>query len=130
MSDNRWLEEKAITLGVVSAHIHDLGHTAKPINSRDMCHDMNGQRDGLANAAMRQTYVRGKNAVREARERLLSRVRVNRAQATEMTGVQGLEEVECFGAAHFANENAIRAMTQRRTQEIVRRMIVVMVLSL
>ena len=103
---------------VVPAHIDDLCHLAEPIDTRDVSDDVNGERDSLADAAMRKADVRGQHAVRQASERLLGGVRVNRAQAPEMTGVQRLEEVERFGAAHLAHQDAIRAVTQRGAQEV------------
>src|SRR5688572_31165698 len=80
--------------------------------------DVNGERDSLADAVVRQPDICRQYAVRQASERLLGRVRVNRTQAPEMTGVQRLEEVERFGAADFPHENAIRAVTQRGAEEV------------
>ena len=67
---------------------------------------------------MRKADVRRQHAVRQTSECLLGGVRVNRAQAPEMAGVQRLEKVERFGAAHLAHENAIRAVTQRGAQQV------------
>jgi hypothetical protein len=41
---------------------------------------------------------------------LLGGVRVNRAEASEMTGVERLQKVERFRPANLADEDAIRAV--------------------
>ena len=62
--------------------------------------------------------VRRQHAVRQARERLLGGVRVNRAQAAEMAGVQRLQQVERLGAAHLADQDAIGPMTERGAEQV------------
>src|SRR5687768_9518103 len=54
----------------------------------------------------------------QSRERLLGRVRMDRAETTEMARVQCLEKIECLGAAHFTHEDAIRTMTKGGPEEI------------
>ena len=62
--------------------------------------------------------IRRQHAVREARERLLGGVRVNRAQAAEVACVERLQEVERFCPTHLSNEDAIRAMAERRAEQV------------
>ena len=81
----------------------------RPVDARDVHDQVDGEGDRLARAAMRQADIRRQHAVREARQRLLGGVRVNRAQAAEMAGVERLQQVERFCAAHLADEDAIRA---------------------
>ena len=67
---------------------------------------------------MRQTDIGRQNAMCQARECLLRRVRVNGAQAAEMARVQRLQQIESFGAADLADENAIRPVPQCRAKQI------------
>ena len=59
---------------------------------------MDGQGDGFADAAMGQAHVGGQDAMRQARQRLLGGIRVNRAEASEMARVERLEQIERLGA--------------------------------
>ena len=43
---------------------------------------------------------------------------VDRADAAGMAGAPGLQEIERFGAAHFADRDAVRAQTQGGADEI------------
>jgi hypothetical protein len=43
---------------------------------------------------------------------------MQRGDPARMAGVPGLQEIERFGAAHFAHDDAIRAQTHRRANEI------------
>jgi hypothetical protein len=79
---------------------------------------MDGKRNRLARAAMGQADIRCQHAMREARERLLGRVRVNRAQAAEVACIERLQEVERFCPTHLSNEDAIRAMAERRAEQV------------
>ena len=88
------------------------------VDARDVHDQMDRERDGLARAAMGQPDIGRQHAVREARERLLGGVRVDRAQAAEVAGVERLQEVERFRPAHLADEDAIRAMAQRGAQQV------------
>lgn len=54
----------------------------------------------------------------EAGKRLLGRIRVNGAQSALMPGVQRLQEIERFGTSHLANQNPVRSMSQRGSQEV------------
>src|SRR5947207_459485 len=49
-----------------------------------MNHEMDGERDCFPGAAVRETDVRGQDAVGESREGLRGVVRVNRRQASEL----------------------------------------------
>src|SRR5207237_942755 len=84
-------------------------------NVRDQ---VDGKRDCFARAGVRQPDVSGQDAVRKPRERLLGGVRVDGAEAAEMTCVERLEQVEGFGAADLPDEDAVRAVAQRRAQQI------------
>src|SRR5437870_4935378 len=54
----------------------------------------------------------------QARQRLLGRVRVDRTQAAQMTGIEGLKQIERFRPPNLADDDAIGPMSQRRPQEI------------
>src|ERR1700752_516804 len=79
---------------------------------------MNGQRDGLARAEMRQTDVCSQDTMRKPRQRLLGVVRVNCSHAPEMARVQRLQEVERLRTADLPNEDPVGAMAERRADEI------------
>lgn len=49
---------------------------------------------------------------------LLGGVRVNRAQAAEVTRIQRLKEVEGLGTAYFPEQDAIGSMPQRCPEQI------------
>ena len=76
------------------------------------------KRDGLADAAMRQPHIGGQDTMRQAGERLLGGVRVDGAQAAEMTGVERLQQVERFRATHLANQDAIRPVAKRGAEQV------------
>ena len=67
---------------------------------------------------MRQPDIGGQDTVGQPRERLLGGVRVDRAQAAQVPGVERLEQIEGFGATHFAHQDAIRTMSQCSAQEV------------
>jgi hypothetical protein len=77
-------------LAVVSADGDHLGHSTASSHARDVHNQVDRECNRLARAAMGQAHIRCQHAVREARERLLGRVRVNRAQATEVACVERL----------------------------------------
>ena len=58
------------------------------------------------------------DAMRQPHQRLVGGVRVNRAEAAEVARVQGLQQIECLGAAHLADEDAIGPMPERRPQQV------------
>src|SRR4051812_12125846 len=56
--------------------------------------------------------------MRQARQRLVGGIRMDGAEASEVTGVEGLQEVEGLTAAHLADDDAIGPMPQRGTEQI------------
>ena len=111
-------KEEPIALNVVTAHCRDLCHATVSANSPDVHDKVNRQSDGFSDAPVRQTHVRGQHTVRQTREGLLRGVRVDRAEAAEMPGVQRLQQVERFRATDLANQDAIGSMPQRRTKQV------------
>ena len=81
-------------------------------DARDVDDEMNRERNRLTGAPVRKTNIGRQDTVRQARERLLRGVRVDGAQAAEMAGVERLQQIERFGAAHLADQDAIRPVTQ------------------
>src|SRR5262245_62156762 len=67
---------------------------------------------------MRKPHICSEHTVRQAGERLLGGIRVNGAQAAEMTGVERLQKIEGFRPANLANQNAIRSVPQGRAEQI------------
>ena len=95
-----------------------LGHGAASTDAGDVRTTVDGQRDRLTRAPMRQADVGGQDAMRQPRQCLLGGVRVNRAQAAEMAGVQRLQQVERFRAAHLADQDPIRPVPQRGPEQV------------
>jgi hypothetical protein len=71
-----------------------------------------------ADAAVWQTDVRGQHAMGEPRQRLLSRVRVDRAEASEVAGIERLQQVERLGTTHLSDEDSIGPVTEGRPQQV------------
>ena len=69
--------------------------------------DLNRQGNGLARASMRQSYIGGEHTMRQAGQCLFGGVRMNRAHAAEMTGIERLKQVECFGSSYLSNEDPV-----------------------
>jgi hypothetical protein len=111
-------EEEPIALCVVPAYRRDFGDTPMPADARDVYDKVNGQSNGLARAAVRQSDVGGQNTVRQAGEGLLRGVRVDGAEAAQVTGVQRLQKVECLQAPDLANENAIGPVSEGRAEQV------------
>src|SRR5690242_20348760 len=78
---------------------------------------MNRQRNRLANAVMRQPGVGRQYAMSQPHKGLIRRVRVDCAQAAQMSGVEGLQQIKRFGAAYLSDKNPIRPMSQRGSDQ-------------
>src|SRR5215216_4389727 len=79
---------------------------------------MDCQRNGFPRAPMRQSDVSGQHTMREPRKRLFGVVRVDRRHASKMTGVEGLQEVECLRTANLPDKNPVWTMPERRPHQI------------
>ena len=79
---------------------------------------MNRQRDRLADASVRKTDICCEHAVCQPRERLVRGICVDGAQAPHVPCIERLQQVERFRAAYFAHENSIRAMSERRPEQV------------
>src|SRR5919108_177247 len=66
---------------------------------------MNGFCDGFTNATEWQTNVRGQHAMSEPSKRLLCGIRMDCAQAAEMSCVQRLQKIERFRASDLTDQN-------------------------
>ena len=82
------------------------------LHSRHVHDDVYGERDGFANAVVGESNVRGEHAMCHSRECLFGLVRVNGAEAPEVPRIEGLQQVERFGAAHFADDDAVGPVTE------------------
>src|SRR5262245_153345 len=74
--------------------------------------------NGLPDAVVRQAGIRGQDAMREARQRLVRGVRVDGRQAALMSGVEGLQEIKCFGTANLTDKNAVGSVAERRLDQV------------
>src|SRR5690349_19215694 len=111
-------KQEPIGLNVVPAHSRDLCDVAMSSNAPDVHDEVNRKSDGFADTPMWQPDVRCQYAVGQACQGLFCGVRVDRAETAEMSGVQRLQQVERFGAAHLADEDAIRPMPQGCTKQV------------
>src|SRR5215204_789354 len=59
-----------------------------------------------------------RNGFPRAPMRLFGVVRVNRRHASKMTGVEGLQEVECLRTANLPDKNPVWTMPERRPHQI------------
>ena len=82
----------------------------------DVDDQVDGQGDRFASAVVREPDVGRQNAVRQSRQRLLGGVRVDGAERALVAGVERLQQVERLCAAHFANQDPIGPVPQRRPQ--------------
>ena len=116
--DEARLEQEPISVSIVPAHAHDLGDSAVAIDASDVHDHVNRERDRFASASMREADIRGQDAMREARECLLGRVRMDCAHAPEMARVEGLKKIECLRPADLADENAVGPMPKGGAQQV------------
>src|SRR5919108_4985792 len=79
---------------------------------------MNGFCDGFTNATEWQTNVRGQHAMSEPSKRLLCGIRMDCAQAAEMSCVQRLQKIERFRAPDLTDQNSIRTVSKRRAHQV------------
>ena len=103
---------------VVAADPNELRDHASAALASDVRHQVDREGDRLARAGVRQSDVGGQDAVREARQGLLSRVRMDGAHTAEMSGVERLQQVKGFRAAYLAHEDAVGPMAQRRAEQV------------
>src|SRR5581483_5649670 len=85
-----WFEQEAIALCVIPAYRRDLGDSPMSADSCDVYDEVDGQSDGLAGAAVRQSHIGGQDTVRKAGKCLLCGVRVDSTEAAQVSGVQRL----------------------------------------
>src|SRR5262245_39190415 len=111
-------KQEPIGLNVVPAHSSDLCDAAVSSNAPDVHDEVNRKTVCFGYTRMRTPDVRCQYAVGQACQGLFCGVRVDRAETAEVSGVQRLQQVERFGAAYFADEDAIRPMPQGRTKQV------------
>jgi hypothetical protein len=74
--------------------------------------DVDRRHDHIADRARRQVEPAHGDHALDARQRLAGAVGVERSHRPVMAGVHGLQEVECLGAAHLADDDALGAHAQ------------------
>src|SRR2546428_7318314 len=112
------LHLETVRFRVVSAHQQQLGDLALSCFSRDVSHQIDRQRDRLADACMWEPRRPGDYAVRQSCERLLGGIAMDSCHAAEVARVECLQQIECFGATYFTDDDAIRTVPQSRTEEV------------
>src|SRR4051794_38537258 len=106
------VDDEPIVLRIVNPYADNFSNYPSTVQTRQVNDQMDGQRDGLSGAPMRQADVRGQDAVREPRQGLLGGVRVDRRQTAEMPGVQRLQQVERFRASHLSDQYPVGTMPE------------------
>src|SRR3954471_7569804 len=99
------LEDEAVGWSIEASNGQKLCNAAPAVDACNVNDHVDGQCDRFADASMRQTDIRGQHAMREPRQGLVGGVRVDRAEASEVAGVEGLQEVEGLGAADLADDD-------------------------
>src|SRR3954447_15434687 len=112
------LEDEAVGWSIEASNGQKLVNAAPAVDACNVNDHVDGQGDGFAYASMRQPDVRGQHAMREPRQGLVGGIRMDRTEASEVTGVEGLQEVEGFGAAHLADDDAIGAVPQGCAEQV------------
>ena len=79
---------------------------------------LESRRNRLPRAPVRQADIGGQDTVCEARECLLRGVRMDGAQAAEMTRVERLQQVEGLGATDLTDEDAIGPVRSAARKQI------------
>src|SRR5882762_2874891 len=109
---------EAIGARIVPAHFDHARDATVALRPGEVDDEMNGEGDGLADTAMGKPDVGGQDTVRQARQRLLCGIRVNRAETSQMPRVERLEQIKRLGATDLSHEDAIRPVTKRRADQI------------
>ena len=111
----------AVALRVVVPDVNEFLHDAPALSSGQVQHEIDRVGNLVAHGLIRQLDGALNDARRQASQRLFRRVRVNRGQRPGVAGVQRLQQVERFPAAHLANNDPVRPMSQRRAKQLANR---------
>src|SRR5437868_5095854 len=79
------LENEAVGWSIEASNGQKLGNAAPAVDACNVNDHVDGQCDRFADASMRQPDIRSQHAMRELRQGLVGGVRVNRAEASEVT---------------------------------------------
>src|SRR5581483_11041708 len=101
------LEDEPIGRSIEAPNGQELRHAAASVDACNVHDQVDRQSDGFADASVRQSDVRREDAMRHSRQCLVGGVCVDRAQASKVTGIEGLQEVECLSPAYLADDDAI-----------------------
>src|SRR5271166_2162373 len=105
-----------------AGHLADVLHPADAVaHALDVYDQVERARDVHSDRPQRQVEISHYHHVFQAVERVARRVGVNRRHRAVMPGVHRLEHVECLGAPHLADDNAVRPHAQRITDELALR---------
>ena len=99
-------------------HSDDFGDPPTSAVTRHVHHEVHRQRDGLANALVGKAHVGRQDAVGQARQCLFGGVRVDGGQTAQVAGVERLQQVERFAAAHLTHQDPIGPVPQGGAHEI------------
>ena len=109
----------------VALHAVDLleaDHATAPVLvARDLDHDVDGRGHLRAERAHREGDAGHRDHGLDPAQRVARRVGVDRGERAVVAGVHGLQHVERLGAAHLADDDAIRPHAQRVAHEVALR---------
>src|SRR5579872_3317169 len=116
------VEEKVLRDDDVSFHAHHFGdvrNAARAVaQARSLDDHVDGGDDHLADGAGRQGVAAHCDHGFDAAHRLARRVGVQRAHRSVMAGIHRLQQIERFGSAHFADDDALGPHAQAVLDEI------------
>jgi hypothetical protein len=109
---------EAIGRRFIPAHRHHTGHSAITVHAREVDHLVDREGDRFAHAVARQFDIRGQHAVRHADQRLVWGIRMDRAETSQVAGVERLQQIERFGSPDFTDEDPIGPMAERGPEQV------------
>ena len=90
------IQAEAIRCTVVAPNSQHAGHATVTIDAREVHYEMNRKGDRLADAVVGEADIGRQHAVREANQCLFRRIRVDRAETSQMARVERLQQIKCL----------------------------------
>src|SRR5690242_10151238 len=105
-----------VGIGVVSVDEENFGNVSASRSALEMDNDIERIGDVGFNRAIGEVHAALQNATGEPRQPLLSRVCVNRAKRSGVSGVQELQEIEGLAATDLPENDAVGAVAEGSLQ--------------
>jgi hypothetical protein len=113
-----FLELKAVRLGVESDQAQQFGGVSPAIAPFQLEHQVDYIADISTNDLIGKLDAGLQHAAREPGNRLARGIGMDGRKAAGMAGVPGLEQIESFAAADFAQDDAIGPVTESRPEQV------------